>query len=69
MVQRPGNRGNGMAAIKAWFRARFMYAVIFPEYGGLHWGWNWLEVEEWVAQYPVDTPRWYYCPRFGWMDV
>jgi len=42
-------------ASRAWFRANFMFAVIVPEYKGIHWCWTVDECTEWCKKYPYET--------------
>lgn len=44
-------------AIRAWFRVRFMYALIVPEYKGIHWCWTMKEIYEWYEAYPPECAK------------
>ncbi len=49
------NGAKMIKAIQAWFKARFMMAVIVPEYKGIHWCWNRGQVYDWLLQYPAGV--------------
>lgn len=55
-------------AIKAAFKVRFMYAVIVPEYRGIHWTWTWHGAQAWLRCYPRDTLRTVVAPT-GWLQL
>ena len=55
-------------AIRAALKARFMYAVIVPEYGGIHWTWTWRGAQAWLRCYPRDTYRIVVAPQ-GWLAL
>lgn len=42
-------------AIRAAFRAKFMKAIIVPEYKAVHWAWTVAGVYDWLLCYPAGT--------------
>ena len=58
-----------LLAVKAALKVRLMYAVIVPDYKGIHWCWTWSDVQDWLRMYPGDVRNIVISPQGWWFGT